>query len=814
MLPPPPPASSPCDLPMAERSTHDSERTGRPASEQAVQLMRAMLRHNSEQLEQLAAAEEQALHRAEVAEQRAQQSSETVQRLRTEAQLQAQRLTEAQRQATVAARQQASMAAGVDSATRARDSLLDQVRSLDAELHALRATLQDTRLQLEEALPDPAPEQAGLAPLERSAQEHEEQLRTRAIRAEEARDRAQQGSASFRRMVEEAQGRALQAQQAAEDSTRRTQELERLAAQSEQRAEDAEQLVAELELAARPAPTDSLHSLQEQLAAARLELSKLRQAHHDQRRMASEQRAEAQAAETVRTQLLALSDSQRLRELTARANALWPAHPTHTGAYEQWLTEAEAVALTQEEHRLTRRALARLDDLLTDEEREHGWVMGAGGWAALRRVEDEQGEPVEPPRREEVLAADPASGPVPEPNLAGGLGRQAWQAVDLAWWCHSLDELLADIDRLLEPESGLLQDVQRRLEVARHLEQRSLTGPGVARAWHEAMDDVADPQRCPAYGGLSLQPMLGLRPVGKDPQSGLWEFAMPHTGTVPQRRADGSLGLALDHALVFVLIPGGRARLGAQAQDPAVPHYDSQARSNEGPVHEASMAPFFLAKHCMTQAQWQLVMGNNPSRYGPGTTVGGVQHSLQHPVENVSWDECQEAMWRLGLALPEERQWEYAARAGTSTPWWTGPRRDTLAGAVNLADRAARRGGARWASIADWPELDDGYTTHAPVDHGSANPFGLHAVHGNVWEWCRGPLTPYKLGAQPENSTPDGDAETDTGAVAGRVYRGGGFRNTSGQSRVSSRLSEERGKRASDLGLRPVFPFPKQDDSA
>jgi formylglycine-generating enzyme required for sulfatase activity len=109
--------------------------------------------------------------------------------------------------------------------------------------------------------------------------------------------------------------------------------------------------------------------------------------------------------------------------------------------------------------------------------------------------------------------------------------------------------------------------------------------------------------------------------------------------------------------------------------------------------------------------------------------------SLLHPVEQVDWWECNETLERLGLVLPSEAQWEYGARAGSATPWSTGEAKESLSGAANLADRYAQEhGGEGWESVEVW--LDDGKRPRSRRRF-APNDFGLHDVHGNVWEWCR-----------------------------------------------------------------------------
>jgi formylglycine-generating enzyme required for sulfatase activity len=97
---------------------------------------------------------------------------------------------------------------------------------------------------------------------------------------------------------------------------------------------------------------------------------------------------------------------------------------------------------------------------------------------------------------------------------------------------------------------------------------------------------------------------------------------------------------------------------------------------------------------------------------------------------------CRKLLTRWGLELPTEAEWEYGCRAGTSWPWWTGAERGSLQGAANLANQTAAAKAAR-RNIKEWSEQEDGYVLHAPVDALRANAWGLHHVHGNLWEWCR-----------------------------------------------------------------------------
>ncbi|MFT5432571.1 MAG: sulfatase activating formylglycine-generating enzyme [Myxococcota bacterium] len=396
-------------------------------------------------------------------------------------------------------------------------------------------------------------------------------------------------------------------------------------------------------------------------------------------------------------------------------------------------------------------------------------------------------------------------------DLEVGVGeRRTWKFPEemyektMARWLHGqLSELIAKLELLNSPGAGLFTEngvshehgwsVVRRLAFAERLKAEFDPGGEYALRWEEAQPEINA-----AYPGLSLAPQMGLVPMGADSESGLWEFWHVASGERPEGEP-GQYFIVESTGIVLVLLPRGTFSRGAQMNAGGM-NPDPHADSDESPVRRIQLEPFFISKYEMTQAQWERITAGNPSDFGPGgerSWRSREGHPIDgcHPVEQTTWAECRRVLGRLGLALPTETQWEYAARGATSTPWWTGAQKESVSEAANLKDSYMRRmGGSATRPFEEW--LDDGYTMHAPVDAFLPNGFGLHNVIGNVWEWCDGAYAPYGPSTGVQSPVRGDDVR--------RLLRGGAFNSTVIQARSANRMGVAPGTATNSSGVRPA----------
>ena len=188
---------------------------------------------------------------------------------------------------------------------------------------------------------------------------------------------------------------------------------------------------------------------------------------------------------------------------------------------------------------------------------------------------------------------------------------------------------------------------------------------------------------------------------------------------------------------------------------------------------------FWMGKYEVTQRQWECVMDSNPSNF----------KGANRPVEKVSWSDCQNfirkinAAGQVTVALPTEAQWEYACRAGTTTPFNFG---STLKG-----DKANCDGNYPYGTITQGPYR----IKTRDVGSYASNDWGLYDMHGNVWEWCADLYGNYT-----------GDVANPTGPASGmfRVDRGGSWSSYARGCRSASRDRSGPGDRYDNLGFRLV----------
>ena len=243
-----------------------------------------------------------------------------------------------------------------------------------------------------------------------------------------------------------------------------------------------------------------------------------------------------------------------------------------------------------------------------------------------------------------------------------------------------------------------------------------------------------------------------------------------------RQRAGGALALGIPE-VPWPVIPAGSFLMGS-------PEAEEGRYPDEGPRHPVTVVqPFAMLATPVTQALYLVVTGSNPSHH---------TGNLRRPVEQVRWSEAVAFCDRLAelqgrpVRLPLEAEWEYASRADSETPFWSG-----------ASDADLARVG--------WYGGNSGRQAH-PVAEKPANSWGLYDVHGNVWEWCCDPWVDSYAGRAAGVQLDPGAAPParDPGLV--RVVRGGSWDNSARDCRSAFRLGRDPGLQWLDLGFRVLLP--------
>lgn len=223
----------------------------------------------------------------------------------------------------------------------------------------------------------------------------------------------------------------------------------------------------------------------------------------------------------------------------------------------------------------------------------------------------------------------------------------------------------------------------------------------------------------------------------------------------------------------MVRMEGGTFTMGIVADG------DDENMADNAPAHQVTLSPFFIGKYEVTEEEWKLIMGEDPS-----DDASGKYTSSSCPVDNVSWEDCQKfieklkALTGLPYRLPTEAEWEYAAKGGNEE--WP------FAGSADITE-------------CGWYSSNSGNVKH-PVGKKRPNGFGLYDMTGNVREWC-GDYYDEKFYSESPSENPIGPVEG-----AKRVIRGGGFNSRDENScQVTYRASNSPEGKNKNLGLRLAY---------
>jgi formylglycine-generating enzyme required for sulfatase activity len=248
--------------------------------------------------------------------------------------------------------------------------------------------------------------------------------------------------------------------------------------------------------------------------------------------------------------------------------------------------------------------------------------------------------------------------------------------------------------------------------------------------------------------------------------------------------------LTPDIGLEMVAIPSGEFMMGS-------PETEHDRWEDENPQHQVTVQPFFIGKYPITQAQWRLI-ANTPEIERELNPEPSNFKDDNLPVERVSWEEAVEFCQRLSretgrdYRLPTEAEWEYACRAGSTTPFYFGK---TITGKLANYDSSE-------TYLQERKVKSKGETTSVGIF--PLNQFGLYDLHGNVWEWCLDHWHDNYQGAPT-----DGSAWLSDNDAAKRLLRGGSWNGDPRNCRSAARNYYAPDDRYYRFGFRVVCEIPR-----
>lgn len=235
----------------------------------------------------------------------------------------------------------------------------------------------------------------------------------------------------------------------------------------------------------------------------------------------------------------------------------------------------------------------------------------------------------------------------------------------------------------------------------------------------------------------------------------------------------------------MVVIKEGCFRMGSDSGD-----------LDERPLHKVCLSSFKIGKYEIRQNFFQSTMKNNPSQY-PGADL---------PVDSVSWEDARDYCKKLGFRLPTEAEWEFAARAGTTSQFYWG---DAVTGnEANFCDKECELN-SRDANLVD------GFKNTAPVGSFPSNSYGLYDMAGNVSEWVFDwmPVSENYYLVSPEKNPRGSRAELDacsgvncvgSFSITQKVNRGGSWNKMASEMRSANRMNSHFQLQSDGTGFRCV----------